>query len=1118
MLHRLHTIDYGSRKAGSSAADNTEKYHPRFFLDYLSIVGLPLKPITRANGDFFDNVTITFKDWHVPYPAKHQFKMPFDLTHRTFRLATAGTRETWYVVMHPIVAPAMELLSRRKRLEKQKRSSQASALETHHAQALASYIKRVFDLADFASERVEQSWTLGGARSQPMTGNQWTTFQERFVEGWADHVTRHAYDPFWEANQPCFHVEDHGANIKIEVSEAVERLMPETRVRPDEEGDSDGEGAAAASDADGDADPLFVDDWRSSQPPGPSPVPATQDDWRLHLSSTDDLFSGGLRRLAVALDGKYDVDHISGMAYALAVNLNSRDPADPTGRATWCLLGDRNAVRREYGASGASGMTFYPLAFHPAYGNFTSPKPPRFLQDHVLAVMKDNMSYQNDGASVLSCEYFQGYSGIKPAIRYNPEDLLVTQGTATAALTLPAAEAMRTAKVKLTQHGLLKRLRGDPRLEDPDASRPFARERQRIERAVATNEFGFRMEQVICVDVAALKPRWRHIQTVLRPIFQLMRFYLRDSKVYAPLMRRFRPEVFPGILAAYARVFDLAMQEMLKRFQAQGSKGLGVALAEGVAALDRLGHYCFTGSPQVLMRSVLGPLKTMESLAQCGWPYLDPQLLDIRQGEGLLNIARWPRAADGRPIFMHIASLGFHYGAAVAASRQSVLWFRDLGGRSIGGSLTVTAFLEELFRELWVPQMVAFVRFQVLRRLSTAPTDEMLLSGALDDVEDDMGRRQQQRDTVEAWAKADHPFAWSQYEPIWRMLALGGAQEVAPHKSRHDFAREMYTGCRANDSAVRQALSSKHSTWFPVLHAVLTFTPVARVSEDRWQSGLRAALEENHIECMPGSNRSCLTARRVVRLAGNTVPPSRSLAARPESLKRQAIEAVFRVEEKRRRQTPRLVIDLGGDIPFRRIPKLVREGFASLLKPSKVRDEKVAEHYQAARNCLVECLGDPLCDLMLMLAVTYGSSSKTPIVEERGKGFAAGKDTKEQGQFAACLVTRMLWFFRPDAFPWKEDDGLVLRVPEMTKKIEHKGVNNRFLCEAGWVVTAVARPSPRNTEVRLRAVEELQEYYQELLRRRTKPNQFIARVFRSRGEQEEAEWVERCAGIIREQS
>lgn len=39
MLHRLNTIDYGSQQAGSSAADNTEKYHPLFNLDFLSIVG-----------------------------------------------------------------------------------------------------------------------------------------------------------------------------------------------------------------------------------------------------------------------------------------------------------------------------------------------------------------------------------------------------------------------------------------------------------------------------------------------------------------------------------------------------------------------------------------------------------------------------------------------------------------------------------------------------------------------------------------------------------------------------------------------------------------------------------------------------------------------------------------------------------------------------------------------------------------------------------------------------------------------------------------------------------------------------------------------------------------------
>lgn len=1116
MLHRLNTIDYGSRQAGSSAADNTEKYYPLFYLDFLSIVGLPLQPLTRVNGDFFDHVTITFKDWHVPYPAKHQFKMPFDLTHRTFRLATAATRETWYIVMHPIVAPAIELLSRRKRLEKQKRSSRASALETHHAQALASYIKRIFDLADFASERVEPSWTLGGVRSQAMTGNQWTTFQQRFVEGWAEHVERHAYEPFWAENEPAFHAHDYGGNIKIEVSAGVARLTPETRVRPDEE-DSDGEGGAAGDadpdsasevdpDGEGDTDPLFVHDGVDDQRPS---NPRTQDDWPLHLDSTDDLYSDGLRQLAAALEEKYDLDHISGISYALAVNLNCVDTTDPAGESAWCLLSDRNAVQREYGASGASGMTFYPMANHSRFGNFTSPQPPRFLNNYVLAVMKENLSFQNGGASVLSCEHFQGYSGIKPAIRYNPEDLLVTQGTATAALTLPVAEAKRTAKAKATQQRLLQRLRGSSTPEDPDASRPFARERQRIERTLATNEFGFRMEQVICIDVAALTPRWRNIRTVLRPIFQLMRFYLQESRVYAPLMHRFRPAVFPGILAAYARVFDLATREMLKRFRAQGSKGLGLALAEGVAALDRLGHYCFTGSPQVLIRSVLGPLKTMESLTHGGWPYLDPQMLDIRHGEGRLNIMQWPRAADGRPIFMHTASLRFHYGAAVAASQHSLLWFRDLGGKSIGGSLTVTAFLRELFEELWIPQMVAYVRFQVLRRLSAAPTDAILLSGEVDDLEDDLERHQRQRDAVEAWAAAAHPFSWSQYEPIWRMVAAEGARTTVPHKTRLDLAREMYTGCRTNDGATRQALASKHSTWFAVLHAVFRFTPATRISEDGWQSGLRAALESNRIDCMPGSYRSKLTVRRVLRLVGSTAPPSRILAARPGSLKREAMEAV---QEQQRPRAPRQVIDLGGPIPFKSLPPLIVKGFALLLKPSAVRDEKVAEHYQTARNCLVESLGDPLCDLLLMLAVTYGSSSATPTVVERGKGFEVGKQ-RDGAVFAACLATRMLWFLRPKAFPWQADDGMVLRVSEMTKKIEHTGANNRFLCETGWVKSTVARPSPRNSELTLRPQEELLEMRKELLSKRREPRRFVAQVY---GSQAEA-WFERSSEIIREQ-
>jgi hypothetical protein len=86
-------------------------------------------------------------------------------------------------------------------------------------------------------------------------------------------------------------------------------------------------------------------------------------------------------------------------------------------------------------------------------------------------------------------------------------------------------------------------------------------------------------------------------------------------------------------------------------------------------------------------------------------------MLNLWQGEGTMDITKWPRAKDGRPIFIHIASLVFHYGPAIAVSSHSFVWFRDLGGSSISGRRT------RRFRDLWVPQMVAFVSHQHRRRV-----------------------------------------------------------------------------------------------------------------------------------------------------------------------------------------------------------------------------------------------------------------------------------------------------------------------------------------------------------------------------------------------------------------
>jgi hypothetical protein len=293
-----------------------------------------------------------------------------------------------------------------------------------------------------------------------------------------------------------------------------------------------------------------------------------------------------------------------------------------------------------------------------------------------------------------------------------------------------------------------------------------------------------------------------------------------------------------------------------------------------------------------------------------------------------------------------------------------------------------------------------------------------------------------------------------------------------------------------------------------VLHAAFTFTDSKRVTKRNWVEGLSAAMSANKIECMPGSHCSRMTYRRVVRLVGRSVG-FKVMAGRPGSLKRAAMEAEALAKEAGKR----LAMDFGCKIPFEEIPESVKAAFLeqeNVLVKGK-GNPKVLQHYHVARLCLEQSIGEPLCDLLLMLVMTLSSSSVTPGVDGKSLEFKVG-DKKDARIFAVSLATRMLWFLHREAFPWEEDSGMVLRISEMTKKIEHKGVNNRMLVKLGWVVSSSQRENPRNSELKLRGVEELMRVRKELLSLRGDARGFIAQVF---GSYEEV-WVERCIGITKE--
>ena len=741
MLQRRYTIDYGSKKAGSRAAAFDDEYIPSFFLDLLIIVGRPLRPITQPSSRFFDNMTISFKNWRAPYSSKHVHGLSFDLEHRTFRLATAATRESWFIVMHPIANTPEELLSRSERRKRRDKSSQRSALQLRHAQFLASYIKQIFLIGELLGEGVEPSWRLDGPHTQKITFNKWTTFQEAFMLGWTEHVRQNTQDTFWTENQPAFHAYDYGANIEINVANQLRAVPKETRLRPvEEESDSEEE----AVELEGSAE---HDERSRGSTPGARAIAQASYDYQ-------NLFVGGLRELRAELEDKYVLGSIETVSYALAVDINCLDgqSSDLDNKPARCLLADRNMVLREY--RGLRDFTFYPLAFHPAHGNFSSPQPPAFLMDNLLAVMQENMSYQHNGTGVLSYGYFQGYSNIKRSIRHGPDDLLATKGVATAALALPDRDGNLSARVAAKRDRLLQHLRGQSTPDNPESSRPFVREGQRIENAIIEEEYAFRMEQVLSVQVSRLTDGSRNFSTVLKPIFQLMRFFLEEPQCYTHVFRSFRPSVFPGVLASFAAVFAQAVDSIRARFEAAGSQGLSVALAEGVSALDRLGSYCFTGFPRSLMGSVLQPLGTIEGIEQGGWPFIDPRMLDL-QGAGNLSLAQWPRRDNGRPIMMHIASIAFHYGPEVAASCYSEVWFNELGGLGVQGPTSAAKFLEEVLQELWKPQMVAFVTHQFHRGLNKGSR-----SHAGSDGQGTLQLLEDQRERVKLWAQSENPFSW----------------------------------------------------------------------------------------------------------------------------------------------------------------------------------------------------------------------------------------------------------------------------------------------------------------------------------------------------------------------
>lgn len=142
-------------------------------------------------------------------------------------------------------------------------------------------------------------------------------------------------------------------------------------------------------------------------------------------------------------------------------------------------------------------------------------------------------------------------------------------------------------------------------------------------------------------------------------------------------------------------------------------------------------------------------------------------------------------------------------------------------------------------------------------------------------------------------------------------------------------------------------------------------------------------------------------------------------------------------------EAERYMIDFKCSFPFSEIPEIIREGFEACQKTFVHGHQRILAHYETAHKCLAQSLGDPLCDLLLMIVLTLASSIVTPTLLSHKSHFEAGA-REDPKLFAVTLTTRMLWFLHPEWFPWDTDENGILCIPDMIKKTGQCTISKKY--------------------------------------------------------------------------
>ncbi|KAG5952291.1 hypothetical protein E4U57_006251 [Claviceps arundinis] len=996
-LQQRRTMDWGNEAKPASLEFN---YYPDFRINTFRIVGQPLHPVVRHSSIVDRYVTISRSHWQAPYSLRHATNtLPFELNERTFRFASGPEKQIWFIVLHPVQADTPEAPeSRRSPVER-------STIRSDRAQALSTYVNGLLLRPELH------------ALNRTVSLKHWRLVQQTFMEDWPSFVESHGHDKFWKNNHPAFHVLDHGDDTLFETPHNIADIPMEVTLDDNTEVRDTGR----IGDISDDEDP---------EPEGSRP--------RASGVRNEMPYTGELGLLKQKLEVMYDLSYIDQVSYTIGAVINClKPPVGETGnQVPMCLLADRSGVCATYGLASTANdcqpaAEFHPLGFHPRYGNFVGSRPPGFIEP-LYKILKANVYAQNDCEHVLDFEAFRGYSyAIEDAVRDT-----VTQGRCGAALTLsPSVRCRSSASVRNNHRQLMQKL-------------PSCRLREAKESIAASidqSKFGYRMDQVVTVRVSRLLPQHQSFGTILRPVFQFMRFFVCRPDRYCTILRAFEPSRFPQILCGFAQFFEIFFLEMEKRYVESSDTGLPPSSCEATAILNRLAEFCFTGDPTVLRHAVLEALETLLSIETSGWPFFSRNLLDLRDGMGVLHMKKWPFLKDPLevslkpPILLHVADLGFHFGWRVAADQHSQMWLQNWK------CPVDVKFLRKAFRDIWIPEMVAAVAQRVRFQLNRASTLGRLNAAQMQDAEtisttllsweseedpfnsEYVSHINQSRKQVAALANVFH----RQYNRLFGSNSIRELSKVTySQSSRQKFAQRLFDTLSDSNTL---SVSTKYGSWLGMFRHIVHTT----MDPFRCVELIETALAAVNIMWVPLLDGSpTLTVANL--MVQTTVTPVSSNAC---PMKRSAAQAEMVLST--HHEPPRKrIINFDGQHEFETMPLLLKQGFEACIQEYTEKKPEVARHFEVVLDLITRNTGQEKTpySLMLMLVMTLSGSSSTPwmkpperneisvsgvndIIDISLPGFDLLSLQKEQSKFGVALATKMMWFLEPAVFIEPEKAG-----------------------------------------------------------------------------------------------